>query len=577
MRRKLSVALCAAALAAAACRDGSTPSEPPTFDPQLAQDGDLVPGQYVVVFNDDVSDVATEAMQRIQAHQGALRHLYTNALKGFSANLSPAAVDALRRDPSIRLIEQDRVVRIGATQSPTPSWGLDRIDQRNLPLNNSYTYPVDGTGVTLYGIDTGIFFGHTDFGGRAVSGFDAIDGGTADDCNGHGTHTASTAGGATYGVAKNMSIIAVRVLNCGGSGTFEQVIAGVDWVTGDHQAGEPAVANMSLGGSVFTSLDMAVANSVADGVVYSISAGNSSADACFTTPAREPSALTVGATGGTFGSSDARAFFSNFGTCLDIFAPGVQITAAWIGSPTAINTIDGTSMAAPHVAGVAGLYLDANPGSTPAQVMNAITTNATPGVVTNPGTGSPNLLLYMGFIEGGDPNNEAPVASWTYSCNASLLCTFDGSGSTDSDGTIVSWTWRGPGGQTIGSGEIFQRQFQNTGQGNITLDVTDDDGAVGSLTQLITVAPPGGGDTTPPVASFTWSCDAARLCSFDGTGSTDNVGVVSWTWTLPNGATFATGPTATRQFTRSGSGNITLTVADAAGNTNAQVQTIVIP
>jgi subtilisin family serine protease len=321
---------------------------------------------------------------------------------------------------------------------------------------------------------------------------------------------------------------------------------------------------------------MAVANSVADGVVYSISAGNSAADACFTTPAREPSALTVGATGGIFGSSDARAGFSNFGTCLDLFAPGVQITAAWIGSPTAINTIDGTSMAAPHVAGVAGLYLDANPGSTPAQVMNAITTNATPGVVTSPGTGSPNLLLYMGFIEGGDPTNQPPVASWTYSCNASLLCTFDGSGSTDADGSIVSWVWRGPNGNQIGTGEIFQRQFQNTGQGNITLDVTDDDGAVGSQTQLITVAPPGGGDTEPPVASFTWSCDASRLCTFDGTGSTDNVGVVSWTWTLPNGATFGTGPTASRQFFRAGTGNITLTVADAAGNTNAQTQAITI-
>jgi subtilisin family serine protease len=577
MRRKLSFVVCAAVLAAAGCRDGSSPSEPTTIDPQLARDGQVVPGHYIVVFNDDVGDVGTEARRRVEAHQGTLRHLYTNALKGFSAELSDVAVEELRRDPRIRLIEPNRVVKITATQSPTPSWGLDRIDQRNLPLNNSYTYPVDGTGVTFYGIDTGIFFGHSDFGGRAVSGFDAIDGGSADDCNGHGTHTASTAGGTTYGVAKNMSIIAVRVLDCGGSGTFAQVIAGVDWVTGDHQAGEDAVANMSLGGSATASLDLAVANSVADGVVYSVSAGNDNFDACFTSPAREPSALTVGATGGIFGMSDARAGFSNFGTCLDIFAPGVQITAAWIGSPTATLTIDGTSMAAPHVAGVAGLYLDANAGSTPTQVGNAIINNATTGVVTSPGTGSPNRLLYMGFIEGGDPNNEPPTASYTYSCNATLLCTFDGSGSTDSDGTIVGWTWRGPGGQVLGSGEVFQRQFQNQGTGNFTLDVTDDDGAVASQTQLITVAPPTGGDTEPPVASFTWSCNASRLCTFDGTGSTDNVGVVSWIWTLPNGSQFATGSTASRQFARSGTGNITLRVNDAAGNTNSQTQSIIIP
>jgi subtilisin family serine protease len=573
MRRKLPFVVCAAVLAVAGCRDGSSPSEPGAIDPQLARDGQVVPGHYIVVFNDDVSDVAAEAQRRVEAHQGTLKHLYTYALKGFAAELSDVAVEELRQDPRIRLIEPDRVVRINATQSPTPSWGLDRIDQRNLPLDNSYTYNNDGAGVTLYGIDTGILFTHVDFGGRAVSGFDAIDGGSADDCNGHGSHTASTAGGATYGVAKGVSIIAVRVLNCAGSGTFAQVIAGVDWVTGDHQPGEAAVANMSLGGGATASLDLAVANSVADGVVYSLSAGNDNFDACFTSPAREPSAITVGATGGNTGSSDARASFSNFGTCLDIFAPGVNITAAWIGSNTATLTISGTSMAAPHVAGAAALYLNANPGSTPAQVASALTSNATMGVVTNPGTGSPNRLLYVGFIGGGAPN-DPPVADFTYSCTPSFLCTFDGTSSTDDNG-IVTYNWKSPSGATLATGPTLTRQFSGPKTFNLALQVVDGGGLSDQVTKTVVVE--SGPGNQPPVADFTYSCTPTFLCTFDASSSTDDNGIGSYTWRSPSGALLTTGLTFTRQFTGPKSFSLRLDVTDTNGVTSSVTKPIVVP
>ena len=288
------------------------------------------------------------------------------------------------------LVERDQVFTISTTQSPA-TWGLDRIDQRARPLSNSYTYTRTGAGVRAYIIDTGIRFSHGEFGGRATSGFDAVDGGAADDCNGHGTHVSGTVGGATYGVAKGVSLVGVRVLDCAGSGTTSGVIAGVDWVTANHV--KPAVANMSLGGGASAALDQAVANSIAAGVTYAIAAGNSNARACNYSPARVATAITVGATT----STDARASYSNWGSCLDLFAPGSSITSSWYTSNTATNTISGTSMATPHVAGVAALYLQGNPGATPATVRNALVANATSGVVGNARTGSPNLLLFTNY------------------------------------------------------------------------------------------------------------------------------------------------------------------------------------
>jgi subtilisin family serine protease len=369
-------------------------------------DAQVIPGQYIVVFKPDATlragakvagfTTAQVALDLSTRHRGNLMHVYDTAISGFAVRLTDQALADLLRDDRVAFVEPDTVVHAVATQSPA-TWGLDRIDQRNLPLSNSYTYNFTGAGVHAYIIDTGIRATHNDFGGRVSSqGFTAInDGNGTNDCNGHGTHVAGTVGSNTYGVAKGVTLHAVRVLDCNGSGSNSGVIAGVDWVTQNRIL--PAVANMSLGGGASSALDTAVNNSINSGVTYAIAAGNSNANACNFSPARVAAAITVGSTT----SSDARSSFSNFGTCVDIFAPGSSITSTWNTSNTATNTISGTSMATPHVAGVAALYLHQFGNQSPSAVRNGLVNNATSGVISNVGSGSPNLLLHSLFGGGG--------------------------------------------------------------------------------------------------------------------------------------------------------------------------------
>ncbi len=355
---------------------------------------------YIVTLAPTASTPGVEALA--ERLGGTIGFTYTSALKGFSVTLPTAAEAALRALPGTLAVERDQVMRSSASQSQTnpPSYGLDRIDQRALPLSKTFSTAADGAGVTAYIIDTGILLTHTDFGGRAVKGFDAVTtNGSAVDCNGHGTHVAGTVGGAAYGVAKKASLVAVRVLDCGGSGSNAGVIAGVDWVTANHAANVSAVANMSLGGGVSAALDTAVNNAINDGVSFGVAAGNDggtvgdltgTSNACNHSPARVPNALTVAATD----SADNKASYSNKGTCVDLFAPGSAITSAWYTSTTATNTISGTSMATPHVVGVAALYLSAVGYRTPAEVSSQILGTATAGVVKNPGANTANRLLF---------------------------------------------------------------------------------------------------------------------------------------------------------------------------------------
>ena len=352
-----------------------------------------IPNSYIVTFQAGTraADVPAVAERLVRKYGGRVEESYTSALSGFHAAMTRTQARRLAAHPAVRSVEQDAEVTGDGVQ-PNPTWGLDRIDQAALPLSKSYTYR-SAAGVTAYVLDTGIRITNADFGGRARDGYDAIDNDTkAQDCNGHGTHVAGTIGGATYGVAKDIKLVGVRVLDCQGSGSYSAIIKGIDWVT--KNAVKPAVANMSLGGSTSTTLNAAVQKSIASGVTYAVAAGNDDRDACKQSPASQPDAITVAATDNT----DKRASFSNFGTCVDIFAPGMKILSTSYKSDTGTATMSGTSMASPHVAGAAALVLAANSSFTPKQVRDALVANASTKVQDK--AGSPAKLLNTSYLNG---------------------------------------------------------------------------------------------------------------------------------------------------------------------------------
>lgn len=352
----------------------------------------IIKNQYIVILNKDVGSSNEFAQGIAKQHGGKVLQTYDAVLKGFAIYLPDVAgtafVEAMKKNPKVVSIENDTIMKIDATTQSNPDWGLDRIDQKNLPLDSAYSYLQTGSGTTAYIVDTGILSTHQQFSGRVLSGYTAIsDGNGTNDCHGHGTHVAGTVGGSTYGVAKNVSLVPIRILGCDGSGASSNVIAGLDWILKNGK--KPAVVNMSLGGEANASLDSAVENLFNNGYVMVVAAGNSNTDACSTSPARVSKAITVAATD----STDTRASYSNYGSCVDIFAPGSQINSSWIGSNTATKVLNGTSMATPHVVGVVAEMLQSTPTATPQTISNNLLNQASSNVVKNP-SGSPNRLLY---------------------------------------------------------------------------------------------------------------------------------------------------------------------------------------
>jgi hypothetical protein len=513
-----------------------------------------IPGRYIVTLKDGTVGAASVDFD------GA--RVLKRAGSTVAAVMTPAQARRIAADPTVQYVEQDRIVHITAATQKNVDWGLDRIDQRTVKASRTYTPMDDGDSVHAYVIDTGVRISHADFGGRASYGYDFVDNDTtAQDCNGHGTHVAGSIGGTTYGVAKKVKIVAVRVLDCDGEGDLYGVIAGVNWVT--SHAVRPAVANMSMGGDHSASLEAAVQKSINAGITYVVAAGNDDVNASTESPAGLSSAITVGASD----SRDRRASFSNFGSVLDLFAPGVNIRSDWASSNTATALLSGTSMAAPHAAGAAALVLDAYPSYTPAEVRNYLVARATTGKVTDP-HGSPNRLLFV-------PAPPASPAIATTRFSAALMRAFAGrlylASSRRGTWSIASGTL--PAGLTLSAGGVLSGTPTAPGTSTVVVRFVDYVPDTATRTVTFTVAP-----TTPVIATTTLPAATAgsaytgMLTVADGRDGT-------WAVTdgaLPDGLTLS--PDGQLAGTPSAAGDATFTVefTDAWGDTATGSYTLTV-
>ncbi len=542
-----------------ACQDANTPTaavdSEATLDLPPQSSAGSAPGSIVVL--------SPRANARVVARDHGItpRYTYSFALRGFAGRISEAARAGLLKDGRVVSIEKDRVFAAQGTE-PAPSWGLDRIDQRR-KTDGLYTYAATGRGVSAYIVDTGIRYTHHDFGGRASFGFDAY-GADGSDCHGHGTHVAGIVGGSKYGVAKDVDLVSVRVLDCAGSGTTSAVLAGLDWVLAN--ARRPAVVNMSMSGDPDALIDGAIRRLHDGGVSVVVAAGNNGADACAYSPGRAPEALTIAAT--TW--NDSRPMYSNYGDCVDWFAPGNTITSDAIATDTSTAVRSGTSMAAPHTTGAVALYLERAPAASAEQVRTALASWTTKRIVGLANTANDDLLYTLGnaTMVGG---NAPPTAGFGVACTA-LDCAFQDS-SSDADGSVVGWTWDfGDGSTSVERSPAHT--YAASGDYVASLVVVDDAGAADSATQTVSVAASSPANA-PPTAAFDFAC--TRLsCDFVDASADPDGSVMRLEWNFGDGqpAVVAASAQQTHTFTAGAAYSVTLTVTDDDGASGTLVRSV---
>jgi hypothetical protein len=610
---------CFGILCIAACNDASTAPSPSQSSapkaPAVAPSSDAWTGHYIVVLRDGAP--SSEALVHRHSLSSALKmdQHFGTVLHGFAAAVSDADVDSLRSDPDVESIVQDRFVHQLGTETGM-GWALDRVDQKLMPLNGSFAYGATGAGVNIYVVDGGIRYTHTEFGGRAKSAYDAL-GGNGADCSGHGTGVAGIAAGSVHGVAKGATIWSVRVFPCSGTSPLSSILAGVDWVTANHKS--PAVANLSLGALAAPILDTAVERSIRSGVTYVTAGGNNNGDACLMSPGKLKDVINVGATD----ASDTRASWSNYGTCIAMFAPGVSVPSADYYSDVALAAWNGTSMSAPMVSGAAALYLQLHPTASPATVRAAILANSTGTTLKNI-TGSGDRLLYTGWIgtlpavAPAAPVAPPPVAAKTppvapvipsvvgaavsYKC-ASNVCAFDASSSKPASG-VASYAWTFGDGH-LGTGSKWTHTYPSSASYTWSVKIVDKTGHVyttgkavspasasgtsSTATPAAPPAPPAKPPVKPPVtppatppaagtftASFVSTCTTKHVCTYDASASTIPKGVSSYNWTLGDGYE-GTGVKLGHSYSGAKSVSVTLKIYDKTFAFKSITKVIAVP